>query len=241
MAAANLDLVQGQFSDGCGKLDGDGAETATDACVCLLDVVAGEPGDRSGPLGIEEQQQAGEAVFGLERVVVQQTSGGGPAGLIVHRLGGAVPSLGRKGEIAGDLLGQGPAHEVACLLAKTGVVAGRPTFEVGLSAGGKGQFQAVEPVQEVDARPQVLPCDLELVVRGSLPRLRRRSRRRRCQVAYRCRILRPSAVAWEVTRSLTCLSRRTICSSRVGRAPLATRTLRMCSTTLPLASSSRAS
>lgn len=28
---------------------------------------------------------------------MQQTSSGGPAGRIVHRLGGAVPSLGREG------------------------------------------------------------------------------------------------------------------------------------------------
>lgn len=42
--------------------------------------------------------------------------------------------------------------------------------------------------------------------------------RSRCQVAYRCRILRPSTVAWEVTSSFTSRSRRTICSSRCGCA-----------------------
>lgn len=120
-------LVGGEFSDGCRRFDRDGAEVDADGSGRLLDVIDGEPGDRGGPLGIEEQQQAGEAVFGLEGVVVQQTSGGGPAGLVAHRLGGAVPSLGREGEIAGDLLGEDPAHEVACLLAKTSVVAGRPT------------------------------------------------------------------------------------------------------------------
>ncbi|MFD4034771.1 hypothetical protein ACFWVP_30780 [Streptomyces sp. NPDC058637] len=88
MAAANLDLLEGQFSDGCRKLDRDRAEADADAAVRLVDVVDGEPGDRSGPLGIKEQQQASEAVFGLEGVVVQQTTGGGPAGLVVHRLGG---------------------------------------------------------------------------------------------------------------------------------------------------------
>lgn len=72
----------------------------------------------------------------------------------------------------------------------------------------------------------------------SLPRLRRR---RRCHVAYRCRIFRPSVVGWESTRLFTCRSRRAICSSRRGRTSVATRTLRMCSTTLPSGSSSRAS
>jgi hypothetical protein len=85
MAAANLDLLEGQVSDGCGQVHWDCAEADADRSACLLDVVDGEPGDRSGPLCIEEQQQADEAVFGLERVVVQQTSGGGPAGLLVHR------------------------------------------------------------------------------------------------------------------------------------------------------------
>jgi len=37
-----------------------------DRSVRLFDVVDGEAGDRGGPLGIEEEQQAGEAVFGLE-------------------------------------------------------------------------------------------------------------------------------------------------------------------------------
>ncbi|MEV0746620.1 hypothetical protein OG345_03115 [Streptomyces sp. NBC_01220] len=164
MAAANLDLLEGQFSDGCGQVYRDGAEADADHSVRLLHVVDGEPGDRCGPLGIEEQQQAGEAVFGLEGVVVEQASGGGPAGFLVHRRGRAVPSLGREAEIAGELLGQGPAHEVACLLAKADVVAGHPAFEVALATGGKGSILALEPVQEIDGCPQMLPCDRELAV-----------------------------------------------------------------------------
>lgn len=101
-------------------------------------------------------------------VVVQQAAGAGPAGLDVNRRGGAVASLGRDGEIAGDPLGEGPGHEMACLLAKTGVAAGRPALKVGPAAGGKGQVVAREPVQERDGRPQMLPRDLELAVRGAL-------------------------------------------------------------------------
>jgi hypothetical protein len=70
-------------------------------------VADGEAGDYRGPLGIEKQQQSGQAVFRLESVVVQQAPGGGPASLVVHRLGGAVPLLGKKAEIAGDLSGKG--------------------------------------------------------------------------------------------------------------------------------------
>jgi len=117
------------------KLDGDGAKADADGSVGLLDVVDDEPGDRCGPLGVEQQQQASEAVFVLEGVVVQQASGGGPASLVVHRLGGAVPSLGREAEIMGDLLREGPAHKVACLATEADIGAGHPAFEVNLPTG----------------------------------------------------------------------------------------------------------
>lgn len=168
MAAAGRDLLEGQLSNGCGKVDRDGAEADADRSVRLLDLVHGEPGDRRGPLGVEEQQQAGETVFGLEGVIVQQAAGGVPAGFVVHGLGGATPSFGREGEIASDLLGEGPAHEVACLLAVADVVAGHPALKVGLLASGKGQVLVRKPVQDVDGCPQMLPRDLELVVRGLL-------------------------------------------------------------------------
>ncbi|MFE6743176.1 hypothetical protein [Streptomyces tubercidicus] len=102
--------MEGQVGDGCGKLDRDGAEADVDGSVRLLDVVDGEPGDRRGPLGVEQQQQAGEAVFGLEGVVVQEAAGGGPADLVVDGLGGAVPFHGREAEVTGDPLGEGPAQ-----------------------------------------------------------------------------------------------------------------------------------
>lgn len=70
---------------------------------------------------------------------MHQASGGGPAGFIVHRLGGAVPSDSWEAEVTGDLLAQGPSHEVACLPAVADIVTGHPAFKVGLTAGGKGQ------------------------------------------------------------------------------------------------------
>ncbi|WP_301184569.1 hypothetical protein [Streptomyces niphimycinicus] len=39
MAAADRDLSEGQFSNGCGKLDRDGAEADADYFLRLLDVV----------------------------------------------------------------------------------------------------------------------------------------------------------------------------------------------------------
>lgn len=48
-------------ANGCGQAHRDGAEANVDGSVCLLDVVDvidGEPGERCGPLGVEEQRQA---------------------------------------------------------------------------------------------------------------------------------------------------------------------------------------
>ncbi|MFH8775955.1 MULTISPECIES: hypothetical protein [unclassified Streptomyces] len=114
------------------------------------------------------QQQSGETVFGPEAVVVQQEAGGGPAGLFVHRLRGAVPSDCREAEIAGDLLGESPAHEVACLPAVADVIAGHPAFEVSLVAGDNSQTLALKPAEEVDCGPQMLAGDRELGVRDVL-------------------------------------------------------------------------
>ncbi|MFB7919294.1 hypothetical protein [Streptomyces sp. NPDC056061] len=86
MAAAGRDLLSGQVSDWCGKLDRNGAEADANGSVRLLNVADGEARDRRGPLGIEKQQQSGQAVFRLESVVVQQATGGFPASLVVHRL-----------------------------------------------------------------------------------------------------------------------------------------------------------
>ncbi|UDF08793.1 hypothetical protein LH646_15215 [Streptomyces sp. WA1-19] len=115
MAAAGGHLFQGQLGDGAGQGDRDVAEADADGPVRLLDVRGGQPGDRRWPLGIEEQQQASQAVFGPDGVVVQQTTGGGSAGIVVHGLGWAVPLHGREAEVPGDPLGEGPAHEVASL------------------------------------------------------------------------------------------------------------------------------
>ncbi|MGC9439904.1 hypothetical protein [Streptomyces sp. WG5] len=95
---------------------------------------------------------------------MQQTAGSGPAGLVVHRLGRAVPSDGREAEIASNLLGESPAHEVPRLSAVTDVVAGQPAFKIGLTAGRQCQALGLDPVEEVDGCPQVLADDGELGV-----------------------------------------------------------------------------
>ena len=60
------------------------------------------------------------------------------------------------------------------------------------------------------------------------PLFRLRSRRSRCQLAYRCRIWRWSGSMRVARVPLTNRSRRAICSSRGGSVPVATSTLRRC-------------
>ncbi|MFC8536671.1 hypothetical protein ACFUJY_22370 [Streptomyces sp. NPDC057249] len=43
-------------------------------------------------------------------------------------------------------------------------MAGHPAINIGLPAGSQGQILYLEPVQEIDGRPQVLPRGRELVV-----------------------------------------------------------------------------
>jgi len=69
---------------------------------------AGDPGDG---LGVEQDEQPGEPVPGVDRVVVQQPTGRVPAGLVVQRLDRSPPSDGGDG-YRGQPLPCGPADEV---------------------------------------------------------------------------------------------------------------------------------
>jgi len=64
------------------KHEGFAAQTQPHFVVAALDVVEGEAADRGRPLGVEQHEQAGDTVLGLEGVVVQQ-----PAGLFPPCLG----------------------------------------------------------------------------------------------------------------------------------------------------------
>lgn len=92
-------------------------------------------------------------------------AGGGPADVVVHGLGWAVPLHGGEAEVAGDLLGEGPAYEVAYFPAGLGLVAGHPAFEVALAAVRQRQVRVREPVHQMDGGPQVHAYDVELGVR----------------------------------------------------------------------------
>lgn len=107
VAAAGGDELSDEGVDRRGEDDGLAAEPEAYLGVAGLDVVEGELADRGCGLRVEQDEQAGDAVFGLDGVVVQQSAGVLPAGLGVDDAGWAVPPDG--GELQrGQLVLVGP-------------------------------------------------------------------------------------------------------------------------------------
>jgi hypothetical protein len=94
MAASGGDQVAGEGCQGFGQFDGDGPEPECDRVVGGVDVVEVQSADGRGALGVEQEQQPGDTVVGVEGVVVQQPFGLLPALFMVQWTGGAGPSGG---------------------------------------------------------------------------------------------------------------------------------------------------
>ena len=94
VSATGRDDREDKRGDGFGQHDGLVAEPETDLPGAGVDVVDGEAADRGRPLGVEQDEQAGDAVFGFDGVVVQQPPGLVPSGLGVDDTAGTVPSDG---------------------------------------------------------------------------------------------------------------------------------------------------
>lgn len=117
------DELEDERSERFGHVDGLTSEVDLHLVAAGVDVVEGEAADRGGPLGVEEYEQAGDAVFGFDGVVVEQTACLFPAGFGVDDAGGAAPSGG--GELqAGQFLVVGPQHEVPGFVPVDGAGAG---------------------------------------------------------------------------------------------------------------------
>jgi len=70
----------------------------------------GEAAEGGGPLGVEQDEQAGDAVVGLDGVVVQQPASLLPAALCVQDPGRSCPSA--RGEFEGsEFLTEVKGHE----------------------------------------------------------------------------------------------------------------------------------
>ena len=141
--------LQDQGVERFGEDDRLAAQPDPDLVAAGLDVAEGEAADRGRPLGVEQDEQPGDAVLGFEGVVVQQPACLFPAGLGVDDAGRAAPSDGREVQ-AGQLLLAGPADEVPRVGAVGGLRAGQPCLQVALPGGGQGEVAGGEPVEQGD-------------------------------------------------------------------------------------------
>jgi hypothetical protein len=123
------------------------------------DVAGGWAADPGDGLGVEQDEQPGEAVPAVQRVIVQQATGGVPAGLLIHCPRRALP-LGSGVGHGGEALPGGPADKVPRVVAVGRSAAGQPLVEVSLAAGGQGQVPGGQPVQQGDGGADLLMHDV---------------------------------------------------------------------------------
>ena len=130
-----LDLVCPEVDDGCGVADGE--------------LLSGEGGDAGEGLRVEHHEGAGDAVVGVDGVVVDESAGVFPSLRVVGRCGRG--SCGRAGwhfEVGGEVvLALGPAQERrdGC---RCGTGLGEPVVDVALSAVAETACVVVEGVDE---------------------------------------------------------------------------------------------
>ena len=149
MAAAPVEEVEDEAGEWFGQRDGVGAEPQAHCVFGGSHMLEGEAADRGGGLCVEEHEQPGDPVDGVDSVVVEQPPGLGPAGLGVVGAGWALPPGCRELQ-AGQLVLFGPAGEVARVAAVAGLVAGQPGVEVCLAGVGQGVAAGGEPVEQRD-------------------------------------------------------------------------------------------
>ena len=115
MVAWPLRLPASREGDGggrLGKLDGDPAELEPDdPVVAGVNLIGGHAADRGDALGVEEDEQPGEAVLGLDRVIVQEPAGDVPPVLAVEDGCGSGPAGGGGKVAGGEAGGVRPADE----------------------------------------------------------------------------------------------------------------------------------
>jgi hypothetical protein len=81
VAAAGGDELPDKGGEGLGQDDRFASEAQPDVRVVEVNAVEGEAADVGWPLGVEQDEQAGDAVFESEGVVAEQSAGVFPAGL----------------------------------------------------------------------------------------------------------------------------------------------------------------
>jgi hypothetical protein len=71
VSAAGGGELEEECAEWPGQDDGLAAEPELDVLLAGVNMVESQPADRGGPLGVEENEQAGDAVPGFKGVVMQ--------------------------------------------------------------------------------------------------------------------------------------------------------------------------
>src|SRR6266516_1297082 len=143
------DDLEDQHVERLGKDDWLAAELDAYLAAAGLDVAEGELADRGWPLGVEQDEQPGDAVFVFDSAVVQLPACLFLACLGVDDTGRPAPPDGREIQ-AGQLVLAGPADEVPRVGAVAGLRGDQPCLQVALPGGGQGEVVCGEPVEQGD-------------------------------------------------------------------------------------------
>jgi hypothetical protein len=121
-----------------GQHDRAAAQAQEGAAVFMQDVLGRQRRDDVQLLGVEQDEEPGDAVSGRVGVVVEEPARVSPPAVLVERPRRAGPARGRGREAGGVAAAGRPADEVR-RPGEGGGRTGQPLVEVGLGAAGQGQ------------------------------------------------------------------------------------------------------
>jgi Thiolase, C-terminal domain len=121
VAVAGCDELEDEFGERFGQHDRFAAEPKPYLVFVVVDVLEGEAGDRIGPLGVEMDEQPGDAVGGVDAVVVEQVTLGPINHVLPHERG--PDPQNRPTLMPGDpqFFGFAPVEAATIALARAGI------------------------------------------------------------------------------------------------------------------------
>lgn len=150
------------------QADGPVAEVDEDVVFVACDPVRGQAVDAAGRLGVQQDEEAGDAVFGRDARVVQQPPGNLPAFVLIVGAGRSGPA-GRRGlDSSGDVPPlRGPPDERGTSLRVHGLGV-QIALHLCLRASAQGLAPIFQPGQEGVGRHEMRPDVQDLLMAGGL-------------------------------------------------------------------------
>ena len=115
----------------------------------LVYVVNGQLDDVREGLSVEEDQQAGDAIFEIDGVVVEEFASSDPSVVLAGRRDVGLCADDGDGDVVGVAVVAGPEQELACVVA-AGRAGGEILVDVSLGAGFERLARGAEPVEQLN-------------------------------------------------------------------------------------------